>query len=200
MEPKLYTDSWIRQAQQGSQADFNRLVKYWYPRIYNFTYKYFADHDMAMDITQQTFITVHKNLSGLQSVEQFRSWLYRIATNCCHQESRRQKRKKMFSFSFWQRDSDNDKEISIDDRWVAEADVETERTEAAEYVLKALHQLPAEQRVVVIMKEYEGLKFREIAAALDVSENTVKSRMYYGLENMRKQLEKWKVTKDMIYF
>lgn len=197
MEPELYIDSWIRQAQQGSQADFNRLVKYWYPRIYNFSYKYFAEHDVAMEVTQQTFITVHKNLINLQSVEQFRGWLYRIATNCCHQESRRQKRKKVFSFSFWKNDKENEEHFN--DIWLAEPDREAEKTELTEYVLKALHQLSAEQRVVVIMKEYEGLKFREIATALGVSENTVKSRMYYGLENMRKQLEKWKVTKDMIY-
>jgi RNA polymerase sigma-70 factor (ECF subfamily) len=195
LEPKLYADAWIREAQQGSQTAFGRLVKYWYPRIYNFTYKYFAEHDAAMEATQQTFITVHDNLKKLQSVEHFRSWLYRIATNCCHQESRRQKRKKLFPFSFWQSEEENpDRRLD----WVEEPDTEAEKTEMTEYLLKALHQLPAEQRVVVIMKEYEGLKFREIAAALDVSENTVKSRMYYGLENMRKQLEKWNITKDMI--
>lgn len=196
MESKLYADSWIREAQQGNQSAFSRLVKYWYPRIYNFAFKYFTEHDVAMEVTQQTFITVHKNLSNLQSVEHFRSWLYRIATNCCHQESRRQKRKKLFPFSFWQ-SSDDDSTIRLRD-WVDEPDTESEKTEMTEYLLKALHQLPAEQRVVVIMKEYEGLKFREIAAALEVSENTVKSRMYYGLENMRKQLEKWNITRDMI--
>jgi len=195
LEPKLYADSWIREAQQGNQTAFSRVVKYWYPRIYNFAYKYFADHDAAMEVTQQTFITVHKSLVNLHSPEQFRSWLYRIATNECHQESRRRKRKKIFSFSFWQRD---DEETTPVGDWAAEPDTESEKTEMTEYLLKALNQLPADQRMVVIMKEYEGLKFREIAVALNVSENTVKSRMYYGLENMRKMLEKWNITRDMI--
>ena len=59
-------------------------------------------------------------------------------------------------------------------------------------------ELSEEQREVVIMKEYEGLKFREIAETLSISENTVKSRMYYGLESLKKILERNKVTKETI--
>jgi RNA polymerase sigma-70 factor (ECF subfamily) len=55
-----------------------------------------------------------------------------------------------------------------------------------------------EQREVVIMKEYEGLKFREIAEVLNISENTVKSRMYYGLDGLRKILEKRNLDKDTL--
>jgi len=61
-----------------------------------------------------------------------------------------------------------------------------------------LMQLSQEQREVVIMKEYEGLKFREIAEALNISENTVKSRMYYGLDGLKKILEQKKITKENI--
>ena len=60
-----------------------------------------------------------------------------------------------------------------------------------------LQKIPPEQRQVIIMKEYEGLKFREIADILGESENTIKSRMYYGLDAMRKILfEKYR--KDSI--
>ena len=64
----------------------------------------------------------------------------------------------------------------------------TER-ELADILQEALSELNAEQREVVIMKEYEGLKFREIAEVLNISENTVKSRMYYGLDGLRKILD-----------
>ena len=52
-----------------------------------------------------------------------------------------------------------------------------------------LKTLPEEQKVVIIMKEYEGMKFREIAEALGISENTAKSRLYYGLKSLRKTIE-----------
>ncbi len=57
-----------------------------------------------------------------------------------------------------------------------------------------------DQRAVVIMKEYEGLKFREIAEALNISENTVKSKMYYGLESLKRILEKRNINKDTINY
>lgn len=173
---------------------FNRVIRYWYPRIYNFAYKYFSEHDMAMEVVQQTFISVHKNLQTLQDVTQFRSWLYRIAANCCHQESRRRKRQRIFPFSLWTQQQPT---VSLND-CMAEPDLDTDVHAATPYLLKALNQLPADQRIVVIMREYEGMKFREIAEALNVSENTVKSRMYYGLENLRKILAKWNITKDIL--
>ena len=54
--------------------------------------------------------------------------------------------------------------------------------------MAALQKIPADQREVILMKEYEDLKFREIAEILDVSVNTVKSRLYYGLNALRKLL------------
>ena len=62
--------------------------------------------------------------------------------------------------------------------------------ELAEILMFALSQISTEQRSVVIMKEYEGLKFHEIAEILEVSENTIKSRMYYGLGALKKILHK----------
>ena len=61
-----------------------------------------------------------------------------------------------------------------------------ENNEKAQLIMRAIQQLPEEQRTVLILKEYEGLKFREIAATLDISENTAKSRLYYGLKALRK--------------
>ena len=72
------------------------------------------------------------------------------------------------------------------------------RTELADILQAALSELNVEQREVVIMKEYEGLKFREIAEVLNISENTVKSRMYYGLDGLRKILDRKNITKDTI--
>jgi RNA polymerase sigma factor (sigma-70 family) len=70
--------------------------------------------------------------------------------------------------------------------------------ELSEVLQEALLELNDEQREVVIMKEYEGLKFREIAEVLNISENTVKSRMYYGLDGLRKILERKNINKETI--
>ena len=65
---------------------------------------------------------------------------------------------------------------------------------------KALATLPEEQRMVVIMKEYEGLKIREIADAMSISENTVKSRLYYALGSLKKLLDQWNITKETEHY
>ena len=66
------------------------------------------------------------------------------------------------------------------DPWIG-----VERRERSAAVLKALGDIPPEQREVVILKEFEGLKFKEIAEILDCPESTVKSRVYYGLNGLR---------------
>ena len=71
-------------------------------------------------------------------------------------------------------------------------------SELSDLLQACLMELSHEQREVVIMKEYEGLKFREIAEALNISENTAKSRMYYGLDGLKKILEQKKITKENI--
>ena len=80
------------------------------------------------------------------------------------------------------------------------ADSALMRNEAIVLLHKALLKLPIEQREVVIMKEYEELTFREIAEILDKSENTIKSRLYYGLRALRKIFDSWKINKEVFNY
>ena len=58
------TDFLIAAAKEGDPVALNQLVKLWYKRIYNFSFKYFSDHDQAMEVTQKTFISMNKNLKS----------------------------------------------------------------------------------------------------------------------------------------
>ena len=195
----MHSDSLILKAKQGDQNAQGKLVQLWYKRIYNFGYKFFLDHDLAMEITQKTFISMCKNLQGLQDTARFKSWLYKIAVNYCREEARKTKSGRSLSFDVvWNRDAEDSP------RWEGSAqrhdnpERQLEQVELSDILQDALLQLNDEQREVVIMKEYEGLKFREIAEVLNISENTVKSRMYYGLDGLRKILEKKNINKDTI--
>ena len=70
------------------------------------------------------------------------------------------------------------------------------QTEAQTIIRHALEKIPEEQRVVIIMKEYQGLKFKEIAEIMGQSINTIKSRMYYGLNALRKIFEQWEINEE----
>lgn len=191
----------IAAAKDGDPVALNQLVKLWYKRIYNFAYKYFGDHDMAMEVTQKTFISMDKNLKNLKDESSFKSWIYRIVSNYCHEEIRKQKRKWVFPFMKVQSRDDQDF-IQNTESTNRESNPESElaQLELKELLKKALTELPEEQRMVVIMKEYEGLKIREIAEAMSISENTVKSRLYYALGSLKKILEQWNINKETIHY
>lgn len=195
----MHAEHLIAQAREGDSLAQGKLIQVWYKRIYNFGFKFFYDHDMAMEVAQKTFIAMHRNIAYLHDAGRFRSWLYTIAANCCREELRKKR---------------SGRSVSLDDLRPGEGEesyrweTSGERREDPERALRqneltdllqdCLMQLSAEQREVVIMKEYEGLKFREIAETLSISENTVKSRMYYGLEALKRILERKKITKETI--
>ena len=180
-----HSENIIERAKLGDRGAFNKLVSLWYKRIYNFSYKYFNDHDLASEAAQKTFIKVFDNLGKLKEVEKFKSWIYVIALNQCREEDRKTGRlSKMFV------NTDDVKASELDKEKLNSPESDYVRNEMSDIVTQAINQLSEEQKAVLIMKEYEGLKFREIAEVLHVSENTVKSRLYYGLSNMKKILEK----------
>jgi RNA polymerase sigma factor (sigma-70 family) len=195
----MHSDSLIIRAKQGDQNAQGKLVQLWYKRIYNFGYKFFLDHDLAMEVTQKTFISMCRNLAGLQDSARFKSWLYKIAVNYCREEARKNKSSRALSFDVvWSSDAEDSPKWESSGQRHDNPQRQLEQIELSDILQEALRELNDEQREVVIMKEYEGLKFREIAEVLNISENTVKSRMYYGLDGLKKILEKKNINKDTI--
>ena len=179
----------IEQIKKGDEFAFNQLVNIWYSRIYNYAYRYSSDQEFAKEVVQKTFIQVYQKIHQLKDTSKLKSWLYRIVSNCCSSEGRLVKRKKWFA-------SSNDMPKVRDNRTPESV---YRKKEMKEIVLGTLQKIPDDQRKVIIMKEYEGLKFKEIAEVLNISENTVKSRMYYGLDAMRKILVENKMSKEIYY-
>jgi RNA polymerase sigma factor (sigma-70 family) len=195
----MHSDTLVTRAKEGDQSAQGKLMQLWYKRIYNFGYKFFMDHDLAMEVSQKTFISMYKNLPGLQDNARFKSWLYKIAVNYCREELRKKKGDRSLSFDVvWNRDAEESPKWESAGQRFDNPESQLQRMELADILQQALSKLNAEQREVVIMKEYERLKFREIAEVLNISENTVKSRMYYGLDGLRKILDRKNINKDTI--
>jgi DNA-directed RNA polymerase specialized sigma24 family protein len=77
----MHSDSLILRAQTGDRSAQGRLVQLWYKRIYNFCFKFFLDHDVAMESSQKTFIAMCRYIRDLQDTTRFKPWLYKIAYN-----------------------------------------------------------------------------------------------------------------------
>ena len=145
----------------------------------------------SLDLSLNEFIN-NELLAISDDCKKFGSWLYKIANNLCLDELKRVGRKRATSLEALKSAPQTEIERAADSALM--------RNEAIVLLHKALLQLPIEQRVVVIMKEYEGLTFREIAEILNESENTIKSRLYYGLRALRKMFDSWKINKEVFSY
>jgi RNA polymerase sigma-70 factor (ECF subfamily) len=181
----------IEACKEGDAAAFNLLVWRWERPLYNFVYKYVGDGDLAQDLVQDTFVRVLKSLPRYTHRGSFSTWLYRIAINLCKDHLKR-KRVPMVSLHDYYTTGSGER-VYIQDRVADESartDEEVRAGEREQMVRRLLGGLPEEERVVILLKEYQELTFREIAEVLDVPEGTVKSRLYHALRKMRDSLER----------
>ncbi len=173
----------------GDNESFGTLVARWERPLFHFVYRMISRPEDARDICQETFLRVLNKADRFKPGAKFSTWMYQIALNLCRDQLRKKRR---WSAVVVERNSDFEPEPAqsavhqIDDN-PAEA---AERTERRQLITQALGEIPAEQREVLVMKEFEGMKFREIAEILGCPESTVKSRMYYGLNGLKAALAK----------
>ncbi len=192
----------IERSIAGDEASFNQLVNLWYKRIFNYALKQCSYEDLASDITQKTFIAVYRNLNKLKDFGSFKPWIYRIATNFCNEEGRKKVRSKTVPFTM---KKTNDGETMIVEEGEAEGflfnpEMTYRQKEMERILFSCINELPDDQKGVVIMKEYEGMKFREIADVLNTSENTVKTWLYRGLKSLKKRMEERNITKETLNY
>jgi RNA polymerase sigma-70 factor (ECF subfamily) len=191
----------IQKFLDGNVEAFNTLVWRWERNVYNFVLRYLGDREEARDVCQQTFIRVYRKLRHLRKPEKFSVWLYQVALNICRDELKRRRNHRTLSLEGLRENPDGEPaalNLPADSQTHPEA--QAGRHELRALLQQALQAIPEEQRVVIIMKEYHGLKFTEIAEILETSVNTVKSRMYYGLTAMRKVFKKWHITEESLRY
>jgi RNA polymerase sigma-70 factor (ECF subfamily) len=180
----------IAKIKQGEQMAFSTLVNRWKGRVFQYALRYSNDRFFAEEVMQRVFIQVYQKLDQLRDPDKFKWWMYKIISNECFSEGRKLKRNNEL---IQPSESLPDATDGRDPYYLYH------RNERGKVVLMALQSIPVEQRQVIIMKEYDGMKFREIAEVLEESENTVKSRLYYGLKAMRNILMKHQWTKELYH-
>jgi RNA polymerase sigma-70 factor (ECF subfamily) len=142
-----------------------------------------GSEDEARDAAQEAFLKAYKGLSDFKGEAQFSSWLYRIAVNLCRDRLRRRKGKTLVSLEALE---DAGPVIATREPGAHEL---VQQLDLRRAVRRAIAELSEEQREVVILKEYQGLTFLEIAQTLDLPVSTVKTRLYRGLGQLRLRLE-----------
>jgi RNA polymerase sigma-70 factor, ECF subfamily len=171
--------------QAGDVAAFDTLVGRWDRKIRGVIFRLVGSHEEARDVSQETFLKAYRALGTFKKEARFSSWLYQIAVNATRDRLRRRRRRTDLSLE----DVDESAESALRDASPSAFEL-MESGDLSRLVAAAMAALPEEQREVVILKEYQGLTFPEIADALDVPLSTVKTRLYRGLGQLRVRLER----------
>ncbi len=146
--------------------------------MYRFLLGLLADEDAAADAAQETFVRALTNLNGFRGDAAFRTWLLAIARNEARGMARRTSRRK---------------ESPLDDlpppvTTEPSPDVRAVRRTEVERVQQALARLPEKQRMSVSLRLFDGLSFREIAAATDSTEGSARVNYHHGVRRLREWL------------
>src|SRR3954454_18765937 len=169
----------------GDADSFNELVLRWERPIYALAYRTIGREEDARDVCQETFLRAFRALPGFRGQAKFSSWIYRIALNLCRDWIRRERRTPV---------SPVPEGVDLGEMAAERGPVEwieelVARQDLSRVVAKAMEQLPEEQRTAIILKEYHGMTFQEIADLQGCPLSTVKTRLYQGLIVLRRRLQ-----------
>jgi RNA polymerase sigma-70 factor (ECF subfamily) len=176
---------------RGDADSFNELILRWERPIYALAYRTIGREEDARDVCQETFLRAFRALPGFRGQAKFSSWLYRIALNLCRDWIRRERRTPVVQppedVDLLELAAASEPSESIEDL--------VARQDLSRLVERAMALLPEEQRTAIVLKEFHGLTFQEIAELVGCPLSTVKTRLYQGLTVLRRELAKNPTTK-----
>ena len=180
MEQLLDTDL-IKLAKQGEGRAFDILVQRYQQKITAFVMRYVRNPDVALDVVQNIFFKIYRNLSHFKGDAKFSSWLYRIASNQCIDHLRRQKHRPEISLDTYLESASEPDSLHAGEETYEET---LEGKERMEQVRQALGNMPENMRLVLILKVYQELTFEQISEITGEPLSTVKSRLYKALNTL----------------
>jgi len=173
--------SLIKRFIDGDESVFKELVNRHKEKVRNLIFVTLNSPDMIDDLSQEVFISVFKKLDRFRFESQFTTWLYRITINKCRDHLRRVKIRSILSPL-----SASEAELSYSSTAVHD------ENEIQEIVRNGVAQLPEKLKTPLILKDFEGLSYQEIAETLGTEVGTIKSRIFRAREALKKILEPYK--------
>ncbi|HLI34290.1 MAG TPA: sigma-70 family RNA polymerase sigma factor [Terriglobia bacterium] len=181
---------WIRRAQQGDHEAFGLLVEQYQRRVFSTVFHLVHQQNEVEDLVQEIFIKTFRAIRSYNFRAPFGAWVARISVNHCYDYLRR-KRSSRLNY-YWQ--------LSEDSRRMLEGGLEPQQRESPpsieeqavlkDLVKKLLDRAPAEDRMVLVLKEIENLSIEEISEVLNWSVSKVKVRLHRARKRMLADLKR----------
>ncbi len=188
VEPREPTDAeLVDRVRRGSEAAFRELVDRYREGVFRSAFRIVRDEEEARDVAQEAFVKAHRSLGGFAGRSSFFTWLYRITRNVALDHLRKQKPGRLVSL---------EAEPGPDGRALSEVlpDASPSPTHVAAdaemlaRVREAMARLSEKHRIVVELREFEGMSYQEIADAVGCNVGTVMSRLFYARNELARSL------------
>lgn len=179
----------VSRAQAGDVAAFEALVRRYERWVFTLALRMLGDRGEAEDMAQEVFLKTYRGLKGFKGTSRFSTWLYAIASHHCLNYLRARRRRPEASGG-WAEGEDGE-ELQAADRLpdgAPRADALLERADLARIVQTELTYLTEDHRLILILRDIQGLTYGEIAEALGVELGTVRSRLHRARAEMRERL------------
>jgi RNA polymerase sigma-70 factor (ECF subfamily) len=194
----------VERARAGDEEAFATLVRRYSPALMRLARMYVATAAVAEDVVQETWLGVLKGLERFEGRASFRTWLFRILVNRAKTRGVREHRSIPFASLSGAGEEDRD-EPSVDParfveegawaspprRWEDQPEAALESAEARRIVQEAIDLLPERQRIVITLRDLEGLSSDEVRNALDLSETNQRVLLHRARTKVRQALENW---------
>jgi RNA polymerase sigma-70 factor, ECF subfamily len=171
----------------GDQAAYKVLVERYQTRVFAVAYGVLHNREDAREVAQETFIKAYRNLPGFRRDSSFYTWIYRITVNLGIDFQRRAYRKRETELDEARITPENAHHTGP--RPMATPAKNLERKQLAQQIRAAIDMLPSDQRTAIVLREIEGLSYKEIADTMGCAEGTVMSRLFYGRKKLQQILK-----------
>lgn len=180
----------IAAAQAGDEQAFTQLVASCQDRVVQVAYGYLHNREEALDATQEAFLKAFRAIDRFHGTSSFWTWIYRITCNLCKDKLRQRARRPVTSIE--------DFGLENEEAPIPSEDNDPRETayneEMERIVLEQLQTLPENQRRILILREFAGLSYQEIADAVGCRLGTVMSRLFHARQKLAEVLEPYRET------
>jgi RNA polymerase sigma-70 factor (ECF subfamily) len=180
----------VRRCQKGDAKAFEMLLGRYRRKVYGLAMGMVGNRDDALDVVQDAFVRVFRHIHSFQGDSSFYTWLYRITMNLCIDHVRRSARFRAAPYEDrLAHDSVDQGDFPV---LPARHDVNpgkaARRHEVMDHLADALAELPPHHRAVIVMREFEGLSYEEMAQVMQVPKGTIMSRLFHARHKLQRAL------------
>lgn len=171
----------IKLVAEGDEKSFEQLVHKYEQAVFSTIYRYIGNRDDVEDLAQEIFLKVWRNAKKFKGKSKFSTWLYRIVVNHCINYRRKHKYKHV-SLDELTEKGVTPESLKVTPDW--------EQKRRVELVRRAVDELPDRQRMALVLSQFEGRSYKEIAEIMKVSLSSVESLIFRGRSSLRDKLAK----------